>query len=159
MKTNYLIVALVLVGGAIFYFSSNYSRSTGKAYMIYPNKKHRLSQVELWGPAGYYYIDFSTSSDFDDKTVKVDGKGRVQFGTFGSTRWRNNHLHLNDFERNKVNQMMEKMTLETPYLIWEHAYKKGRTPKRHYLIFTERPELYNQDEELLKLAQKAIKPS
>jgi len=159
MKKTYLIAALVLVGVTIFYFSSNYARSTGKAYMIYPNKKHRLSQVEVWGPAGYYYIDFSVTPDFEDKSVKITGKGRVQFSTFGSTRWRNNHMHLNDFERDKVNQMLENMTLETPYLIWEHAYKKERTPNRHYLIITERPQLYDQDEELLKLARKAVKPS
>ena len=159
MKRTFLILALILVGATVFYFTSNYSRSKGKAYMIYPNKKFKMTQVKVWGPASYYYIDFTITPDFEDKSVSITGKGRVQFGTFGGTRWRNNYMHYNDLNRNKVNKMLESMELEIPYLICQRTLKKGRTPTRHYLMITERPELYNQDKELIKLAQKAIKPN
>ena len=158
MRKAYLTITLLLMGGFVFYFLSNYSRSTGQAHMVYPNKTQKKTQIQVWGPAGYHYIDIAISTKFEDKSSTISGKGLVEFSTFGGTRWRNNYMHYNDLDLGKVNQMLERMELETPYLIWQRTFKKGRAPKRHYLMITANPELYNQDKKLLKLAQKAVEP-
>ena len=157
-KTHIIILALILVGGAVFYFTSNYSRTNGKAAIIYPNKEEKMTQILVWGPAGKYYIEFGITPKFEDIPAKIGGKGMVQFGAFGSTRWRNNYMHRSELDLGKTNQMLENMEPETPYLMWQYTYKKGVDHSRHYIMITKHPELYKDDKALMKLAEKAIKP-
>lgn len=156
-KTHIIILVLILVGGVVFYFTSNYSRTKGKAVIIYPNKKEKMTQILVWGPAEKYYIEFGITPKFENTPAKIGGKGMVQFGTFGSTRWRNNYMHRSELDLSTINQMLKSMEPETPYLMWQYTYKEGLDPSRHYIMITKRPELYKDDKALMKLAAKAIK--
>lgn len=158
MKKFYLISAILAIGALFFYFRSNYSRSKGKAEITYPNKQERMTRVTVWGPMGYHYLDWTITPAHEHIKASITGKGMSQFRMFGHGGERNNYMHHNQLNLEKINQMLQRMEPEQAYLIWASDFKTAQAPSRKYLMISKHPELYNNNPELIKIAQKAVRP-
>ncbi|WP_299457445.1 hypothetical protein [uncultured Microscilla sp.] len=157
MNKKTIILAILIVGATVVYFKSNFSRTKGKAVITYFNKTQRLNQLNVWGPYGYYLVDW-TVNVYDGKP-NISGKGRSQFRSFGKSSSRNNYYHRNQLPLEAVNQSLQSMEKEQAYLIRVSDYKKQKEPSQTFLIITKDPALYNNNKKMLELAKIAIRPN
>lgn len=157
MKRNILITASIFIFiGVIFYLQSNISRFTGKAKIVLRKKGEQLSTLKAWGPYGYYKISWQIVSN--NQRLTIGSKGLTQFGFLGGSTFRNNYFHNNQLNIQEVNQKLAKMEINEPYLIWENNFGMTKEfPARLFIMITDNPDLYNQEEKLIILGSSLIK--
>jgi hypothetical protein len=151
-KVGIIFGILIFIGIVFVFISSNVIKTNGKAKIELRKSGEDLDKISFWGPYNYYEIEWRISPQ-NNKSYDVSMSGMSRFNLFGNINLYNNSLSSSILNLDSVNKTLEVMEINKPYLIAKNKFDTiSAMPSKMYIMITNKPELYQNKEELIKLS-------